>query len=89
MGVWTLFLLMVAAPGLAGATALELVSGSATVADTFGTSDQPALSADGRYVAFLSDASNLVPGVEDDNNARGVCGRGTVHVAVEVNGYDD
>lgn len=27
-----------------------------------GHSDQPAISADGRYVAFVSDASNLVPG---------------------------
>jgi Tol biopolymer transport system component len=77
MGVWTVLLmlaLMMAAPGLAGAATVELISGTDisgtnTVADSFGTSAKPALSADGRYVAFLSDAANLVPGQEDENEA--------------------
>ncbi|HKI05882.1 MAG TPA: hypothetical protein VKK31_28130 [Thermoanaerobaculia bacterium] len=61
--------LMMAAPGHAGAATVELVSGTAAAAGSFGTSAKPALSADGRYVAFLSDAANLVPGQEDDNEA--------------------
>ncbi|HEV2856582.1 MAG TPA: hypothetical protein VHC97_27595 [Thermoanaerobaculia bacterium] len=70
-GVWA-FLLMTAVTGLAGAATVELVSGTETSADSFGTSAQPALSADGRYVAFLSTAANLVPGQVDDNNAEDV-----------------
>jgi len=66
VGAWTV-LLMLSLPGLAGAATVELVSGTGTAADSFGTSAKPALSADGRYVAFLSDAPNLVPGQEDDN----------------------
>ena len=69
-GVVGTFLFMLAAPGLAGlagAATLELVSGTGAAADSFGASGRPALSADGRYVAFVSEAENLVPGQEDDN----------------------
>ncbi len=45
----------------------ERVSVSSTGVDGNGDSQAPAISADGRYVAFYSIASNLVPG---DNNAK-------------------
>jgi Tol biopolymer transport system component len=48
-----------------GATVRASVSSAG--AQSNGESYEPALSADGRYVAFTSDASNLVPG--DNNNA--------------------
>ncbi|MFL6289991.1 MAG: TolB family protein, partial [Thermoanaerobaculia bacterium] len=67
MGAWTV-LLMMAAPGLAGAASVELISGTGTVSDSFGASALPALSADGRYAAFLSTAPNIVPGQADDNH---------------------
>ena len=44
--------LLLAAAGPAGAAIVELVSGTGTAADSFGTSSQPALSADGRSVLF-------------------------------------
>jgi Tol biopolymer transport system component len=53
---------------LAGAT--ERVSVSSHGAQGNGWSDSPALSADGRFVVFASDASNLVPG--DTNGQRDV-----------------
>jgi len=65
--VRVLALVLALCGGLAHAATVELVSSTETAADSFGTSAQPALSADGRYVAFLSDAPNLAPGQEDDN----------------------
>lgn len=47
-----------------------LASSDARGAPGNGPSEQPALSPDGRYVAFVSDASNLVPG--DTNGVRDV-----------------
>lgn len=47
-----------------------LVSRSTTGEQSDGLSFGPAVSADGRYVAFLSQATNLVPG--DDNQAQDV-----------------
>lgn len=44
---------------------LQLVSADAAGVPANGSSEQPAVSADGRYVAFVSWATNLVPG--DDN----------------------
>lgn len=44
---------------------LQLVSANAAGTAADGNSEQPAVSADGRYVAFVSWATNLVPG--DDN----------------------
>ncbi|WP_257385958.1 Ig-like domain repeat protein [Tahibacter caeni] len=44
---------------------LQLVSADAGGVPADGNSEQPAVSADGRYVAFVSRATNLVPG--DDN----------------------
>jgi Tol biopolymer transport system component len=64
---WLVLLMM--APGLAGAASVELISGTGTASDVYGESNQPAVSADGRYVAFQSDAPNLVPGQEDGNNS--------------------
>ncbi len=43
----------------------ELVSGTAAGLAGNGHSDSPALSADGRFVAFVSRASNLAPGLDD------------------------
>jgi len=69
ISAWTL-LLTLAVPGLAQAATVELVSGAAgPVPDSFGMSGYlEAWSADGRYVAFESNAPNLVPGQEDDNH---------------------
>ena len=67
VGVWTVLLAM-AFPGLVGAARVELVSRASPVPDSFGTSGLQAVSADGRYVAFLSTAPNLAPGQVDDNN---------------------
>lgn len=41
---------------------LQRVSVSSAAAEANGPSIQPAVSADGRYIAFASDSSNLVPG---------------------------
>jgi Tol biopolymer transport system component len=51
-----------------GATELVSVDGGGNAAN--GQSEQPAISADGRFVAFRSPASNLVPG--DTNDAHDV-----------------
>ncbi|HEX6898920.1 MAG TPA: hypothetical protein VF789_04370 [Thermoanaerobaculia bacterium] len=53
---------------LTGATALvSHVSGSALTTPKDGSSHGPSLSADGRYVAFGSNGTDLVPGVADAN----------------------
>src|SRR5262245_14249512 len=62
-----LALVLALLPGISQAATVELSSGMAPIPDSYGTSSQPAWSADGRYVAFLSDAPNLVPGQEDGN----------------------
>lgn len=49
---------------------LQLISADATGVAANGNSEQPAVSADGRYVAFISWATNLVPG--DDNGVADV-----------------
>jgi hypothetical protein len=49
------------------AKTISLVSGNDTAAQGDRSSDQPHVSADGRYVAFVSSATNLVPG---DTNGR-------------------
>jgi len=49
-----------------GVTALVSISSSGTMAN--GLSEFPRISADGRYVAFDSFASNLVSGLVDDND---------------------
>jgi Tol biopolymer transport system component len=46
---------------------VELISRADPLPDTNGASYLSAMSADGRYVAFQSDAPNLVPGQVDDN----------------------
>lgn len=51
--------------GVAGAQGMERVSVSGTGAGANGSADSPSISADGRYVAFHSYATNLV---EDDTN---------------------
>jgi len=56
--------LAAAAPAWAGTT--ELVSVSSRGGQGNGFSSGPALSADGRFVAFSSVASNLVPGDTND-----------------------
>ncbi len=58
-----------------GTTILVSVSATGGAADGFSTrpvSLRPDISADGRYVAFVSDASNLVPGAPDANGQRDV-----------------
>lgn len=49
---------------------LQLISADAAGVAANGNSEQPAVSADGRYVAFVSWATNLVPG--DDNGVADV-----------------
>jgi len=66
-------LLLAALPAVAGQ--LELVSRVAPrrASDTAsGPSFRPSLSADGRYVVFVSSAANLVPGQIDDNRGSDV-----------------
>ena len=64
-----LLLLMVAglalAPGSAGAASTDRVSVSSSEVEANGSSFSPAISADSRFVAFQSDASNLDPGDPD------------------------
>ena len=67
ISAWVLALVLAVIP--AGAATVELVSKAETAADSFGVNLQPALSADGRYVVFISTAPNLAPGQEDDNRA--------------------
>jgi Tol biopolymer transport system component len=63
-----LAVLALAPAGVAHAdTATTLVSGTVTGGPSVGISGAPAISADGRYVAFSSSADNLVPG--DTNKA--------------------
>lgn len=59
--VWMCGALALAA-GSAGAQGITPVSVSSTGTAGNGPSDEPSLSADGRFVAFSSAASNLVPG---------------------------
>ncbi len=58
-------------------------------AEANGFSDQPALSSDGRFVAFLSEATNLAPGNDDPGSwdifVRGLAG-GTERVSVGLGG---
>src|SRR5437899_2875686 len=51
-------------------TVTELASMNASAQPGNGGSDRPAISAEGRYVAFSSLATNLVPG--DTNNAEDI-----------------
>jgi len=66
ISAWTL-LLTLAVPGLAQAATVELISKTSTAALSPGYSTGPVLSADGRYVAFLSSAPDISPGQEDEN----------------------
>jgi Tol biopolymer transport system component len=65
-GLWSaLLMLLMAAPAASGQ--VELVSKANPPADTNGNfAFNAATSADGRYVAFVSAAPNLVPGQRDD-----------------------
>jgi Tol biopolymer transport system component len=55
-----------AGPATADGARTSRVSEPSTGGQGNGPSGDPAISADGRYVAFLSDASNLVPGDTND-----------------------
>ena len=72
-GVWTALILAavvaltVAATGFAGSATTERLSVSSSGEQANDHSYTPAISADGRYVAYVSDASNLV--AEDTNGA--------------------
>ncbi|HSF40591.1 MAG TPA: hypothetical protein VLT87_12410, partial [Thermoanaerobaculia bacterium] len=61
--------LVLGAVGTAQAGTVELVSRANPAPDTFGDSGAPVFSADGRWVAFLSDSPNLMPGQVDDNHS--------------------
>jgi len=86
---------LLATPAWAGST--ERVSVSSTGVQANGGSTLPAISADGRYVAFESDATNLVP--DDTNEVRDIFVRdrvaGTTErvsvstTGVQSNGYCD
>jgi Tol biopolymer transport system component len=59
-------LVLLLAGGTAGfAASFDLISRVAQAPDRFGDSGAPAVSADGRYVAFFSTAPNLAPGQID------------------------
>ena len=66
-----LLLLLAGSSGAAvGDTTLVSVDSSGVQANAFSSYGPPSVSADGRYVAFVSDSSNLVP--NDTNNFRDV-----------------
>jgi Tol biopolymer transport system component len=60
-------LLMTSLAAAAAAGPVELISKADPVPDSYGTSSVSAMSADGRYVLFQSDAPNLIPGQVDGN----------------------
>jgi Tol biopolymer transport system component len=62
-------LLLLAAASAAGAGQVELVSQADPLPDSYGNSAGPALSTDGRWIVFQSDAPNLVPGQVDGNGS--------------------
>ncbi|HET9210825.1 MAG TPA: hypothetical protein VFR03_10535 [Thermoanaerobaculia bacterium] len=59
--------LLILAASAAGAGPIELISRADPLPDSYGNSASPALSANGRWIAFQSDAPNLVPGQVDGN----------------------
>jgi Tol biopolymer transport system component len=61
--------LMMGTAAVAVAGPVELISKADPAPDSYGASISLAMSADGRYVLFQSDAPNLVPGQVDDNNS--------------------
>ncbi|MEG4579135.1 calcium-binding protein [Microcoleus sp. MON1_C5] len=68
---------------------IDLVSVNSAGDRAIGDSDLPSISADGRFVAFASDASNLVPG--DTNNSKDIFVRDiltntTIGVSVDSTG---
>src|SRR5215210_870414 len=65
----TLLVLLTLTAGAADgrAATVELVSQADPFPDSSGAAGRLALSADGRYAAFISDAPNLAPGQVDDN----------------------
>ncbi|MFL6195660.1 MAG: hypothetical protein ACJ75H_15900 [Thermoanaerobaculia bacterium] len=66
--VWSLaFALGLALAATAGAAGVELVSVADPVPDSFGNAFSAAVGADGRYVAFFSNAPNLASGQVDGN----------------------
>ena len=70
VGVAGAVALTTAGPAAAAGGTTSRVSVSSTGAQAGGDSGAPSVSADGRYVAFTSDAANLVPG--DTNGASDV-----------------
>jgi Tol biopolymer transport system component len=69
-GIACALLLVAALPAASATHALALVTRAADGSQANGTSVNPRLSGDGRFLAFDSDASNLVP--DDTNQARDV-----------------
>src|SRR2546430_14359873 len=67
IGLLSGVLALLATPTGASAGATERVSVNSAGNEVHGSSARPALSADGRFVAFESDAADLVPG--DTNGA--------------------
>ena len=64
--------LMAGAGAAFAAGPFELISRVDRAPDRFGDSGGVSLSADGRYMAFVSKAGNLVPGAVDDNSGQDV-----------------
>src|SRR4051812_47364593 len=75
LGLAVAGLLLAAAPARAGSTERVSISSSGEQAD--GLSTSPTISADGRFVAFQSDATNLVPG--DSQERKRPCRKQTFH----------
>src|SRR6185295_11650376 len=86
---WSCVALVSAVAGSASAQSTSRVSVGANGAQGNLESYSPALSADGRYVAFYSEASNLVPGDKNDADDIFVRDRATgttTCVSVDSNG---
>ena len=77
----------------AGLTRLRLVSQTPAGDNPDGASSQPSISADGRWIAFTSIATNLVAGIVDANNRNDIyvydqLSRTTVRLSVASDGTD-
>jgi Tol biopolymer transport system component len=85
----TVAALLVPVPAHADPVTIQRVNVSPTGAEANGVTGQPAVSADGRYVAFVSEASNLLPGgyrYGTDVYLRDVAARTTVRVSTAPSG---
>lgn len=71
-GIQTARQLLIALSGLAAVLPAIASAQDVSIVDTIPSAKNPAISGDGRFVAFESDATNLIAGQTDNNNATDV-----------------